>query len=345
MRQPQPTEREAKIDALGDPQCVLESARVVGEELGHLGRRLQIELGVIDHLQTIRGVDRLTALDADHHVLSLGVLGRHIVDIVRDHKRDPGAPRNLAHALVHALLLGDPVFHELEVVVPLAEDLSVLQRDRTGRLDPLVLDRSRELALKARGQGDESRAPFAEQLLVHSRPVVIALEVGRRHEGDEILIAGEVLREEHQVEGLSVSLDPRVTVEAAVARDVRLDTHDGFDARVAAERVEVDRSVERAVIGERERGHPERFRARHQIGEAGQPVEQAVLAVRVKVDELLGDSLPHACARRKPRRQSSLAAREAHRYRLTGVPGASRSPPARDGPTPRGPSPSAHSRR
>ena len=92
------------------------------------------------------------------------------------------------------------------------------------------------------------------------------------------------------MEGLSVSLDPRVTVEAAVARDVRLDTHDGFDARVAAERVEVDRSVERAVIGERERGHPKRFRARYQVGETGQPVEQAVLAVRVKVDELFGDS-------------------------------------------------------
>ena len=89
-----------------------------------------------------------------------------------------------------------------------------------------------------------------------------------------------------------MTLDTWVAVKAAVARDVRLDADDRLDACLAGRDVEVDGAVERAVVGEGQRRHPELLRSCDEVGDAGQPVEQAVLAVRVEMDELLdGGSL------------------------------------------------------
>jgi hypothetical protein len=43
------------------------------------------------------------------------------------------------------------------------------------------------------------------------------------------------------------------------------------------------------VVGEAECRHVQGFRARDEVAEAGQPVEQAVLAMGVQMDEVLGD--------------------------------------------------------
>jgi hypothetical protein len=70
-------------------------------------------------------------------------------------------------------------------------------------------------------------------------------------------------------------------IEAVVAGDVGLDADDRLDAGVAAERVEVDGAVQRAMIGEGEGGHVQSLRTSDEVAEAGQPVEQAVLAMGV----------------------------------------------------------------
>src|SRR2546425_2344043 len=173
----------------------------------------------------------------------------------------------------------------------------MLLGDGAGRVDTFVHQRSGELALEACGQRDQTLTALAEELLVHARPVVVALEVGRGHERHEVLVAGEILGEEDEVERLAVTLGSRVAVETALSRDVRFDAHNRLDAGVPAKRVEVDRAVERPVVGQRQRGHIERLRTRDKVGEPRQPVEQAVLAMGVQMDELLGDDLPHVAAR------------------------------------------------
>src|SRR5207302_10210809 len=104
-----------------------------------------------------------------------------------------------------------------------------------------------ELSMQAGRERDEPRAALAKKLLVHPRAVVVALEVRRGHERDEVLVAGEVLRQEHEVERLAVSLDARIAVEAAVARHVGLDPDDRLDAGVPAQRVKVDRALDGAL--------------------------------------------------------------------------------------------------
>ena len=292
-------QRQPDVDHRRDLHGVLQRLDVLGEQRIHLFRALQVQLGVIDHLEAILRVDGLALLDAHHDVLRLGILGMHVMQVVGHDHRDPRPACDLAHALSLLLLLGDAVVHELEVVVPLAEDLLVLERDLHRRVDALVEDRAPQLALEARRERDEALAVLAQQLLVHARPVVVAVEVRRGHERDEILVADEVLRQENEVERLAVAFDARVSIEAAVARDVRLDADDRLDACLAGLHVEIDRAVQRTVVRERECGHPELFRPSHEVGDAGQPVKQAVLAVRVEMNELLDGDL--TCRWRKPR--------------------------------------------
>src|SRR5207247_10466407 len=124
----------------------------------------------------------LPTLDADHHVLRLGSLRAHVVDVVRHDERDARPARHLAYAVVHPRLFGDSMRHELEVVVAFAEDLTMLLGDGAGRVDTIIHQRARELALETRGECYQPLTALAEELLVHARPVVVALEVGRGHE-------------------------------------------------------------------------------------------------------------------------------------------------------------------
>ncbi len=296
-------ERELDVDHRCDAHRVLEGLLIVREELRHLFGALQVELGVVDHLETVLGVDGLALLDADHDVLGLGVLGVHVVQVVRHDHRDLRPSRDLADPLTLPFLFGDPVIHELEEVIPLAEDLLVLLCDLHRRVDPLVEQRARELALQARRQRDEPLRVLAQDLAVHARAVVVAVQVRGGHERDEVLIAGEVLRQEDEVEGLAVALDARVAVEARVPRDIRLDADDRLYTGLACGDVEVDRAIERAVVRERQRRHLELFRTRHEVRDARKAIEKAVFAVCVEVDEL-GDGGPLRPLVEAPRRTS-----------------------------------------
>ena len=203
------------------------------------------------------------------------------MDVVRDDERHSGPPAHLADARAHGLLFGDAVRHELEVVIAGAEDRGVLERHRAGRVDALLLDGARHLALQARRQGDEPVAVLPQELLVHARPVVVALEVRARHERDEVLVPGEVLRQQDEVERLAVAFDLRIPVRAAASGDVRLHAHDRLDARGLRGGVEVDGAVQRAVVRDREGRHAQGLGPRDEVAQPRQAVEQAVLTVGV----------------------------------------------------------------
>jgi len=91
------------------------------------------------------------------------------------------------------------------------------------------------------------------------------------------------------VERLPVPLHLRVAVGSAPASDVGLDADDRLDPGGLRGRVEIDRAVERTVVGECQGRHVEGLRARHEVTQPRQAVEQAVLTVGVQVDELLRD--------------------------------------------------------
>jgi hypothetical protein len=136
--------------------------------------------------------------------------------------------------------------------------------------------------------------------------VVEALEVRVGDESQEVPVPGLVAGEDRQVPVLLLVL-PGVAVEPTPRSDVGLHPEDGLDAPGPRLPVEVERAEHDPVVGEPDRRHPEllgpveqadRIGARGD-GDAGEPVEQRELGVRMEMDEALthvrtsGEGSPH----------------------------------------------------
>ena len=240
--------------------------------------------------------------------MRLGVLLHEEVRVVRRDDLDPELRAEAEHRLVHAqlpfvealraLFAGreeralDLVEHDLQVVV-VAEEVLVPER-RLARLVVVpVVDRLRDLARDAGGRHDEPLVVLLEQLVVDARPPVEALDVRQRDQAHEVVVAREVLRQEDQVVAGEVA---RVVVleEAAAARHVGLAPEDGLHVRErvaglvllqAAFVVERLEGEQDAVVGDRERRHPERAGAGDERFDLARAVEQRIRGVEVEGDE------------------------------------------------------------
>ena len=80
--------------------------------------------------------------------------------------------------------------------------------------------------------------------------------------------------------------------------------------------VEIDRTEKIAMVGERERGHPQRLRAIHQPVDAAGAIEQAVIGVKVEMDEIFVGGRHAVVSRRATR---CLRKRGKVRFRLSAV--------------------------
>ena len=125
-----------------------------------------------------------------------------------------------------------------------------------------------------------------EQLLVHPRAVVEALEVGGGGELQQVAVAGLVLGEQREVVGKALF---RVFIEPGVRRDVALHADDRLHTVLLGGLVELDRTVEGAVVRDSERILPQRLRTLHERLDLRQAVEERVLRMRVEVGEHRAD--------------------------------------------------------
>ena len=284
MRDPQLAERQRDVGHLGDPAGVADRLELVREQRGHLGRGLHVELGRVE-LHPVGRVEVVAGPDAEQHVVGLGLVLAHVVQVVGDDEREADLGRQPDQLLVEPLLFGHAVVLELEEEAVLAEDVAVLPGHLSGELPVVDLERLRDLAAQARREPDEPGAVPGEVLPVDPRLVVVAVEVGVGREPAEVLVAGPVLGEQDQVEGLAVGL--ALLVGHRPAGDVGLDAEDRLDALVLRRLVERDRAVERAVIGDRERIHAVLGRRVDQLRDPAEAVEKTELGVDVEVREVV----------------------------------------------------------
>jgi hypothetical protein len=119
--------------------------------------------------------------------------------------------------------------------------------------------------------------------MVDPRPVVEAFQLGSGGDGQQVAVAGIVLRQQEQVEGARIQ--PRVPVLHASGSHVGLDADDGLDARLRGGIEEVDRAEHGAMVGEGQGRHPLVLGPPDQSRDAAQPIEQRVFGMNVEMDK------------------------------------------------------------
>ena len=273
-------EVQAHVAALGDLDRRRAGARIILEALGHLLRRLEVELvAAVTHAVLVGEV--ALRLDAEERVVGVGILMAQVVDVVGGHRLEAGLLGQLREPRQQLALLGQAGVLQLDVDVLGAEQVrqaaDLGQRCRV----VAVAQQHRRLAAHAAGERDKPLAVAAEQLPVGAWLVVVAFEIGSRRELDQVLVAGLVARQQREVR--VALLDAGAAV--AVRGDVELEPDDGLDPLVLGGAVELDRAAERAVIGERHRRHAQLLGPLDQLADPAGAVEQRVLAVHVEMDE------------------------------------------------------------
>src|ERR1035437_5985194 len=114
---------------------------------------------------------------------------------------------------------------------------------------------AREQALRherreATGETDEAGGVFRKRLEVGARFVVEALEVGVRDELQEVLVAGEVLREQAEVKDGLALVGAALAFEAGGFDEVEFAAKDRLEVFLPGLGVELDRAVEIAMVSE-----------------------------------------------------------------------------------------------
>ena len=216
--------------------------------------------------------------------MGLGVVLAEVVAVVGRHQRHLVAPGDLAQGVVGLGLLRDAVVLDLQEEVARAEDVEVVPDLLVRVLDPVLDDPLVDLPLEAGGEADQALGVLGQEVVVDPGLVVEALEVRLRGQLEEVLVAGLVLRQQHQV--VVVAVPRQLPVGVLLRGDVGLDPEDRLDARLARLLVELDRPEHVAVVGQGHGGHLRLDRRGDHVVEAVGAVEEAELAVEVQVDEV-----------------------------------------------------------
>ena len=228
---------------------------------------MRIVVGRVEEVDVVRGHDLdVELLPQFEHALHDGGLSRVEAAVVVDRRAGDVRLRGV-------------VEHHLQVVV-VPEEVLVPLRHALRLVHAVHVDGARHLARDAGGGADQSLMVFLKQRVVDARVVVEAVDVRLGDEAHEVVVAGEVLREEDQVVAPLVLVARRVVARGG---DVRLAAEDGLDGRQvavalrgAALVVERLQGEQVAVVGDRQRRHPPLARAPHERLDAALPVQQGI---------------------------------------------------------------------
>ena len=304
---------EADVAALGDEQGVvagLRQAVSVGPQGPHLGRGLEVVVGAgegeaLARSVAGRDVHRRAGVDAEQVLLRRRVLLVDVVGVVGGEQRDLQVLRQPEQTLPDPLLQREVVVHQLQEVALPAEDVLVVGRRLAGRVVVAVAQVHLHLARRAARGGDDALAVLGEQVTVDPGLLEEAVAPRPGREPEQVVHALGGLREQRHV-GVGA---PRGDVVGAAVVEVhapalgagdvggRVGLHpdDRLDPRGLGHLVELVGAEDVAVVGHRDRRHPEVGGPLGQGVEPGRAVEHGVLGVDVQVDEGVTLSLRSPC--------------------------------------------------
>ena len=295
---------EAHVAALGDEQRVVAGLGMVAEDVPHLGGGLQVELVGVE-LEAVRVVERRARLHAQQGGVALGVVRVRVVQVVGADERQVELVREAQQVAHDALLDAESVIHDLGEVVVAAEDVAIVGCRLQGFVVLTEPQARLHLSGGAPGRRDEPVGVLREQLAIHARLEVVALDRRPAREAEQVVHArcrfGQerhvriCTRAGHVVAAARTPAHPGLVTAVRSGRDVRLGADDRLDAGVGRLFPEVIGAEHVAVVGDRDGRHRLVFRRLDELPDPGRAVEHRVLAVHVQVDEGIGGhGAPHS---------------------------------------------------
>src|SRR6266545_4572441 len=210
----------------------------------------------------------------------------HVMHVVSGDEVQPEILRPLNQVAIDLGLFGDRVVLEFEIKIFRAERLLEPIHGGARLIQPVLLDQFGNFTGETSGKHDEALVVLRQNFFVDARLVVIALQMRRGGESDQVLVARLVLRQQDKMMVNVLAAAGRLFVEATAGRNIHLATDDRFDAFVASGLIKIDRAVEHTVVGDREGGKLQFMRLVHQPVEAAGAVEQRILGVQMEVDKI-----------------------------------------------------------
>ena len=280
LRQVILAEGEVKLAPVGNALGVLHGIGIPGKQRFHLLRGAEIEIPrLIAHAIFI--VNGLAGLDAQQHVMALGVLPAQIVGVVG---ADQGNARLLVQAQqapVHRGLLGNAVVLKLQIEVVPAQDLLHSQGVFLGPLIVAADQAAGNFTGQARRQADKTLRMPAQQVQVDAGLDIEPVYKGLAHQVRQIPVSRFVFAQQHQVPGLRVQLIG--FVQPGPPGHIHLAPNDRVDALGLAGPVKVDGAVHNAVVRDGHRRLAQLLHQLRQVPDAAGTVQQAVLRVDVQM--------------------------------------------------------------
>ncbi|CAB5067676.1 unannotated protein [freshwater metagenome] len=288
-------ELDLDVRALCYPQRVVARLGIVPEEAPHLGGSLEVVLVPLE-LEALWVAHERTGLYAEQRVVGLVVRAVGVVRVVRRDDRGPDTSGDLDELRIGLVLGSEAVVLQLdEKVVPPEDVLQAGCLLERALLVP-VEEALQHVSTEAASGGDQARGVLLQQLPVHPRLVVVALEERKARELDEVAVPLVALGEQREVVIqllAALGVAPRVVNLAPARRafapvivgEVCLDAENRLDPLLVALLVEVEDPVHVAVVGNTDRGLTVRDRLGHEGIEPCRTVEHRVLGVDVEVGE------------------------------------------------------------
>ena len=280
MRQLCFAELELDIAAFCYLRSPLDRVGVLREEREHLLLAFQIELLSLE-LHTRILAEGMVRLDADEHLLHLGILFGDIVDIVRGDEGYPRLPRQLGEHRDYTPLLGQAVILNLEEEVVFAHDGAIPEGFFLRALIVAAEQGARNFAREARRKCNKPLVIFFEELTVYSRFCIKARDESLRHKLYQILISCFIFAEQYQM--IALGVEGVNFVKAGARRHIHLAADYRLYPALFRRAVKVDDAVHNAVIGHGNARLTEALHFVHKLLDAARAVKQAVFGMKMKV--------------------------------------------------------------
>jgi hypothetical protein len=249
--------------------------------------------------------EQLAGADADHHVVRLVILAIQEMDVVGRHRLQSELLPELQQARHHVELLLESVIVDFDVGVLLAEDLRQLRHRLAGLVEITGEQPFVDRAGDAAGQADDALVKLAQRRPVDPRLAVVeTLQVTLGHQLLQVGPALFGLGQQGQVGGAPATGD-LLLVRHVAGGEVDFAAEDRLHALRRAGLEEFHRPEEVAVIGHRDRRHPQLPGPPGELLAAVHAVEQRVFGMDVEVDEGVGHRVPPTLAIRGRQRKAA----------------------------------------